>query len=77
VTARALRQRARTSDWMVRAGLYGEDHDKTKHTESREDRELSVQDLETVTGGAKRQENQEQTDAARIFAQALQGAAQV
>ena len=45
--------------------------------EVREFRELSVQELETVTGGAKRQENQEQTDAARIFSQALQGAAQV
>ena len=45
--------------------------------EDREDRELSVQELETVTGGAKRQENQEQTDAAKTFARALQGAAQV
>ena len=33
--------------------------------EDRGDRELSVQELETVTGGAKPQENQEQPDAAK------------
>ena len=50
---------------------------KTKHTESREDRELSVQELETVSGGvtkeqAARLETQKQNDALRGFAQALQ-----
>lgn len=56
---------------------------KTKHTESREDRELSVQELETVTGGMtkeqaeKAQENYEQYQAMQIFKQALQGAGQV
>ena len=50
------------------------------------DRELSVQELETVSGGwlraimqagAKKQENQEQLMAAEIFKNALQGAAQI
>ena len=41
--------------------------------EVREFRELSVQELETVTGGAKRQENQEQTDAARICSTSIAG----
>ena len=54
---------------------------KTKHTESREDRELSVQELETVSGGWFSSwlslENYEQTQAAKTFAQVLQGAGKV
>jgi hypothetical protein len=51
---------------------------KTKHTESREDRELSVQELETVSAGmTKAQENQEQMKAAETFKKALQQAGQI
>jgi hypothetical protein len=50
---------------------------KTKHTESREDRELSVQELEKVTGGTKAQEDKEQADALKAFAQVLQKAGQI
>jgi hypothetical protein len=50
---------------------------KTKHTESREDRELSVQELETVSGGTKAQENQEQVKALETFKKALQQAGQI
>jgi hypothetical protein len=54
---------------------------KTKHIESREFRELSVQELETVSGGWFYSwlslENYEQNQAAKTFKEALQGAAQV
>ena len=49
--------------------------------EDHEDRELSVQELETVSGGWFSSwlslENYEQTQAAKTFKAALQGAAQV
>jgi hypothetical protein len=48
VAARALRQCGRTSDRMVRAGL---ETWVMRTNANREDRELSVQELETVTGG--------------------------
>ena len=46
---------------------------KTKHTESREDRELSVQELETVAGGTTTEaEDKKQCDAIKAFQQVLQ-----
>jgi DNA-binding transcriptional regulator of glucitol operon len=76
VAARALRQRGRTSDWMVRAGL---ETWVMRTNANREDRELSVQELETVSGGVtkeqaeKQLENKKQLEALKGFAQALQG----
>jgi hypothetical protein len=35
VAARALRHSGRTSDWMVRAGLNGEDHEQDHHAQLR------------------------------------------
>jgi hypothetical protein len=75
-TARALRQRGRTSDWMVRAGL---ETWVMRTNANRENRELSVQELETVSGGEtkeqveKQQENKKQMEAFKAFAQVLQG----
>jgi hypothetical protein len=51
VTPRALRQRGRTSDWMVHAGLETWVMSTNTNREVREVRELSVQELETVSGG--------------------------
>ena len=47
---------------------------KTKHTESREERELSVQELETVSGGTttEQAEDKKQCDAIKAFQQVLQ-----
>ena len=56
VTARALRQCGRTSDWMVRAGLMEKIMSKTNDTSydvaATSERELTEAELELVNGGA-------------------------